>query len=155
MPSPVITGFGITQRRNALFADPQSIYVVDNVVSLARTAVQGSSSVYEGSVTLDSTDQTTSGLPAENDLVLSVTHTRNKRKRSVIRYDHSGLFTGVVSGTLVPASASVYLVVDRPIGQYTDTSIEYLAKGLLYALFHGTDPNNLTTAASKFVNGES
>lgn len=137
-----------------MFTDPLSMPFGPETVTLNRTAVSGSSSVYEGHATLDSTEQGTYNLPAENDLVLSVTHTRNKRKRSVIRLDHSGLFTGAVSGTLVPGSSSIYLVIDRPIGQYTDTAMNAIAQSFLYKIYHGTS-SDLTTEGFKFINGQS
>jgi hypothetical protein len=117
------------------FSDPQSV-TIGTAQSLPRT---GSS---DNAGTFRKDDQS---------VTLTVTHAYGKRGRSVARVDHKKIAADPLQpATNVPYSASVYLVLDKPITGYSPTELLQLVTGLTTWL---TASSN--AAAAKFIGGES
>jgi len=84
------------------YADPQSITIDAETVSLPRVSQAGQTAKYRS---------------ANGAFTLTVSHQEGKRKRSVVRLDSTQF--GVAdpyTGLSVDQSASMYLVIDRPKG---------------------------------------
>ena len=100
------------------FADPQKVKVDGtNEVELPRVDTGSFSSEY---------------LSSDGTITLKLSSSDGRRKRHVARIDLSK----VIASTLTPsqneeASASAYLVVDRPKTGYTNTELKKLVEGLV------------------------
>lgn len=115
-----------------MLTDPISSKLGQDVLSLPRISVTGQSAVYaDEGFALSSGQQTSTHLGASNDVALTISHQRNKRRRTVVRLNHATGMPSVVSGNPVPTSMSCYLVIDRPVGMYDDTSTETVLNVLL------------------------
>lgn len=102
-----------------MFSDPQSLAFTDNRIiaapgnlSLPAVSRADRTSKYELEVIQSGIIQTVD---------LTISHQINKRKRSVVRIDLTGVAANFTTGTgNIPSSASVYLVVDRPLNNQDD-----------------------------------
>lgn len=99
------------------FTDPQKVKVDGTTeVTLPRISTEGMSSVYSKD---------------DGSVVLKLASAFGRRKRHTARIDLSK----IIASTLNPsqneeASASVYLVVDRPLQGYTNPELRKAAEGL-------------------------
>ncbi len=120
-----------------MFSDPLSITVSGVAKTLPRVSVDGSSTVY-------STDD---GL-----FEVRVSHTKNKRKRSVIRINQKKVAADpLLTERNVETLQAAYIVLDAPVnGLYTNAEQKALMDALMDAMKAATGA--LTT---KFVAGES
>jgi len=114
-----------------MFADPTSIAIGATVsstggtaTSLARIRTDGYSSEYR---TSDGT----------NDF--AVKHQLGSRYRSEVRLNKNATYTDPSTGLVVPVSASVYLVVNRPTAGFSNSDIKGLINGI--TAFLGTTAN--------------
>lgn len=106
-----------------MFSDPQSITINSVPVSLPRVALNGRSGVYES---------------ADGALVLTISHSNNKRTRSVVRLDRKAIGADALNpSTNKQYTSSAYLVMDYPFTGVDDTTLSNDVKGLL-ALIQGT-----------------
>ncbi len=120
-----------------MFSDPQSVTINAVATSLPRTSVNGSSSVY--------TDAT-------GNVTMTVTHARDKRRRSVIRLNQKKVATDpLLTDRNAVADQAVYLVLNAPInGLFSNVEQKYLLDALTLYLTASSGAN-----ATKFVAGES
>lgn len=100
------------------FSDPQKVKVDGtNEVELPRVSTGDFSSTY---------------LSSDSAIKLGIATANGRRKRHLVRIDLSK----VIASTINPsqneeASASVYLVVDRPITGYTNEELRKAVEGLV------------------------
>lgn len=134
-----------------MFSDPQALAFTDSAfiasagnLSLPAVSRADRTSKYELELTQDTRVQT---------LDLTISHQFNKRRRSVVRIDLEGVATGNPNTTTIPASSSVYLVVDRPLNSADDlTNVQYQdAITALVTWLSGSSYANTI----KFLGGES
>lgn len=120
-----------------MFSDPQSLTINAVATSLPRVSVAGSAATY---------------MSGDGNLVLNTSHTRKKRKRSVVRVDQKKIATDpLIADRNVENSMSVYLVIDAPLnGAFSSTEQKYLVDSLTKFL---TDTSGANT--TKLVAGES
>jgi len=101
-------------------ADPQSITIGADTYPLPRTG----SGVDNGVFTSE-----------DGSVSLRISHSRGKRKRSVIRLQNELLVAdALLPSTNVPVSASFQLVMDRPVQGYTNAELKDALTGLLTML---------------------
>lgn len=114
-----------------MFADPTSLAIGAAVsstggtaTSMARIRTDGYASDYRSSDGLQN---------------FAIKHVLGNRYRSEIRVDKNSTYTDATTGLVVPVSASVYAVINRPTAGFTNADI----KGILNALaaFLGTTAN--------------
>lgn len=100
--------------------DPQKFKEVAAVeVTAPRVSSGDFKSIYE----------TSDGL---NKLTLSTTETGSNRKRHLVRIDVSKLTTNIYEeAKKQEVSASVYLVIDRPVAGYSVAEMKKLVEGLV------------------------
>lgn len=110
-----------TEKSNAMsFADPQSVTINAVAISMPRTSSGVNTGVFTAA----------DGLTRE-----TVSHSYGKRTRRTIRIDVSKISTDpLLPAQNVKFSSSVYLVVDAPIGGYTNTELKQVADGFLAML---------------------
>lgn len=119
-----------------MFSDPQSV-TISGANSLARTGISGNSG------TFSKDDGTVS---------LSIAHSKSKanRVRSTARVDFSKIVADpLVTGTNLRLSASVYIVLDKPLNGFTVAEQVQLITGLTTWLTASTNAN-----ATKLGGGE-
>lgn len=128
---------GLPVRSIALFTDPQSVTINAVATSLPKTSVNGSSSVYTS---------------ADGAVTMTVSHQRDKRKRSVVRLDQKKTAADpLLADRNVESSQSVYLVVNAPLnGVFSNAEQKYLIDALTGFLTASSG-----AATTKFVAGES
>lgn len=99
------------------FADPQSVTIDGNAITLPRT----------------SSGTNAGGFTSNDGLVsMSVSHGYGKRTRRVVRLNHSKIAADpLLAGVNVKASASTYLVIDQPITGYTVEELKDLVDALV------------------------
>lgn len=118
-----------------MFSDPQSVTVNAVAQSLPRTGAtlnQGRFAKSDGSY------------------VLSASHSTGRRTQHRIRLDGSKIVTDpLTSDRNIPVSASVYLVVDRPITGYTNDEVVQLVAALTSWLSAGTNANAIKLVGSE------
>jgi hypothetical protein len=117
------------------YADPQSVTIASNTVSLPRTS-----------------SGTNSGVFTSNDgtAKLSVSHTFAKRNRHQFRLDFSKIAADpLIAGNNVEYSMSAYLVVDEPPVGFTVAEGTDVVKGLVGLLSASS-----YAAVTKFLGGE-
>jgi hypothetical protein len=126
-----------TVRSNAMFADSQTLTINTVANVLAKTSINGSSSVY--------TDAT-------GNLTMTVSHSRDKRRRSVIRIDQKKVAADpLLAERNVETSQSAYIVLNAPVnGLFSNTEQKYLLDALNAYMAASAGANT-----TKFVNGES
>lgn len=119
--------------------DPQKFKeVAGTEVTAPRVSSGDFKSVYE----------TSDGL---NKLTLSTTQSNSNRRRHLVRIDVEKLTTNIYEEAKKQAvSASVYLVVDRPIAGYTVAEMKKLIEGLVGLISAST-----YSVAEKLLGGES
>lgn len=116
-----------------MFTEPQTVTVNATPSSMARTSFSP-----EG-VFSNATDGNK----------LRISHSVGKRVRHTVRLDNNKIATDpLLDGRSVPASLSVYLVIDHPNSGYTSAEVAYFAAGL-------TDWLDTAGNLSKVINGES
>lgn len=99
-----------------MFSDPLSVTVNSVATPLPKVAANGRSGVYES---------------ADGALSLTISHTNNKRTRSVVRIDRKK----VGADALNPATnkqyvSAAYLVLDHPFTGFTDDELRFDAVAL-------------------------
>jgi hypothetical protein len=101
------------------FADPQSVVVGANTISLPRT----SSGVNSGAFS-----------DGDRTVALSVSHAYGKRTRRTIRLDHAKIAPDQFTAVNMRHTMSAYIVVDTPVSGYTIAEakevVDYLVKYL-------------------------
>lgn len=119
--------------------DPQKFKeVAGTEVEAPRVSTGDFKSIYE----------TSDGL---NKLTISTQETGSNRKRHLVRIDVSKLTTNIYEETKKQeVTASVYLVVDRPIAGYTVEDMKKLVEGLVGLLSAST-----YSLTKKVLGGES
>lgn len=120
-----------------MFSDPISLTISGAAKNLPRVSVDGSRSVY-------STDT--------GDYVLTVSHVKSKRKRSVFRIDQKKIAADPFNAERnVEANQAAFLVLDAPLnGMFAVTEQKALIDAVADAL-----KANAGALATKFVAGES
>jgi hypothetical protein len=119
-----------------MYSDPQSV-TISGANSLARTGISNTTGIFskdDGTVTL------------------SVGHSKSKanRVRSTARVDFSKIIADpLVTGTNLRLSASVYIVLDKPLNGFTVAEQVQLITGLTTWLTASTNAN-----ATKLGGGE-
>lgn len=99
------------------YADPQSVNPGGGAVSLPRTGM----AVTEGTFTA-----------ADDTLTMKVAHTRGRRIRHLVRVDLSKVSTDpLVPDQNIRSSASVHIVIDRPVNGISAAEAKVLADGLV------------------------
>lgn len=135
-----------------MFSDPQALAFADNRIiasagnlNLPAISRADRTSKYELEPNVSSVVQT---------LDFTISHQVAKRKRSVARLDISGIAGNSMTGTgNIPTSASVYLVVDRPLNNMDDfDDLGY--QDLITALVTWLSSNSYANTV-KFLGGES
>jgi len=119
-----------------MFSDPQSV-TIGSALSLPRTGISGNA----GSFTKD-----------DGTAALSIAHSQSKRGRvrSTARVDFSKIVADpLVTGTNLRLSASVYIVLDKPVNGFTVAEQVQLITGLTTWLTASTN-----AAATKVAGGE-
>lgn len=112
-----------------MFTDPQSVKIGASTISLPRVSSGDLKSAYGNE---DSTV----------DLTISTQETGKSRLRHTVRLDKSKIAADpLITTQNVENSASVYLVIDRPVSGFTNTEAEEIAKGLLEYLSASTYAN--------------
>lgn len=102
------------------FVDPQSVTVGGTAIPLPRT----SSGVSSGGFT-----------SADGTVALTVSHSYGKRTRSSFRLTQSMISADpLIPSQSLPASMSVYMVVDRPVNGITVAQVKSLADALVASL---------------------
>ena len=119
--------------------DPQKFKeVAGTEVTAPRVSSGDFKSIYE----------TSDGL---NKLTLSTTETSANRKRHLVRIDVEKLTTNIYEeAKKVAVSASVYLVIDRPLAGYSVAEMKKLVEGLVGLLSAST-----YSVTEKVIGGES
>jgi hypothetical protein len=100
-----------------MYTDPQSV-TIGTAQSLARTGISGNA----GSFTKD-----------DGTVTLSIAHSKSKRNRvrSTARVDFSKIVADpLVTGTNLRLSASVYIVLDKPLNGFSVAEQVQLITGL-------------------------
>lgn len=111
------------------FSDPQSLTINAVATSLPRTSFAANSGAF------------TSG---DGNVKLSISHQNGKRKRHVIRVDHSKVAADpFVTGVNQKFSMSAYVVIDVPNTGYTATEAKQVADALAGYLT-ATSGSNIT-----------
>lgn len=106
-----------------MFTDPLAVTINSVPVSMPRVALNGRSGVYES---------------ADGALALTISHSSNKRYRSVVRLDRKAIGPDALNpATNRQYTSSAYLVVDYPFVGIDDTVLTNDVKGLT-ALVNGT-----------------
>ncbi|DAD49887.1 coat protein [ssRNA phage ESE015] len=91
-------------------ADPQSVTVAGNTVSLPRVGSGDGTGVFRSE---------------DGGTQFRVSHSRARRNRTLIRLDSSKLSADpLMPTTNVPVSMSIQLVVDRPIQGFTQAELK-------------------------------
>lgn len=102
------------------FADPQSITIAGVASSLPRTSTSGSKSVYT---------------KADQNLSLVISHQESgSRINSLARYDQRIVAADVLTAENQFQTATVKVIVERPIVGFTNTQIKDLVAGAFAAL---------------------
>jgi hypothetical protein len=110
-----------------MFADPQSVTISGNTVSLPRTGA----GVGIGSFTA-----------GDGSLVMDVRHLGGKRFRRTVGIVSKKFASNPLEPTSnLPVNASVRLIVDVPVQGYTTAETEALVVGFLANLTAGTNAN--------------
>lgn len=111
------------------FADPQSVTVNAQPVSLPRISTGESQSVYKS---------------AEDDFQMRISHQKTKtRYRRMVRLDQKVIAVDPLTAENVYQTAGVYLVVDEPEFGFTDAELEYLMDALAAWVAAGTNTAKL------------
>lgn len=97
------------------FSDPQSVTIAAATTSLPRTVVQPTSSTYTS---------------ADGTIVLTVSQSAGRTLRSLARVDISKISTDPLTDVKLKATASAYIVIQRPLVGFTPTELKDLAVGL-------------------------
>jgi hypothetical protein len=119
-----------------MFTDPQSV-TIGSALSLPRVGISGNSGSF---------------LKDDGTAGLSVAHSTSKsnRRRSTVRVDFSKIAADpLLTGTNLRLSASVYIVLDRPINGFTVAEQVQIITGLTTWLTASTNAN-----ATKFAGSE-
>jgi hypothetical protein len=119
-----------------MFTDPQSV-TIGSAQSLARTGISGNTGTFQKD------DQT---------VALGIAHSKSKanRLRSTARVDYSKIVADpLVTGTNLRLSASVYIVIDRPINGFTIAEQVQLITGLTTWLTASTNANATKLSGSE------
>lgn len=118
------------------FADPQSVTVNGNTVSLPRVGFGDGTGRFSNE---------------DAGVTMKITHTKGKRNRSVVRIDTTAVVTDELLDTVNrPVSMSVQLVVDSPAYGFASTAKEDTLLALAAWLTASTNANTI-----KFIGGES
>lgn len=100
-----------------MFTDPQSVTISGAAKSLPRIAVGNRSAVYESQ---------------DGALTLTVSHTNNKRTRSVVRFDRKLVGPDALNpATNKQYNSAVYMVVDTPFTGIDDATVKADITGFL------------------------
>lgn len=106
-----------------MFADPTSITLGatntpsgGTATSLARVRTDGYASDYRAADGLTSA---------------AIKHQLGSRYRSEVRIDKNSTYTDPTTGLVVPVSASVYAVINRPPAGFTNADIKSIVSGLV------------------------
>ena len=116
-------------------ADPQSVTVGSNTISLARTG----SGLDQG--TFSSNDGT---------VKMTVSHQYGKRNRRLVRFDHSKIAADPLTSANTRYSMSVQVVVDVPVTGYSVAEAKQVWDGFAAALSASTG-----ALETKILGGES
>lgn len=117
-------------------ADPQSLTIGGSTLSHPRTGSGDGTGVF----TVE-----------DGSSVLRVATTRGKRVRTLVRLENSKLSADpLLPSANVPVSASVQLVIDRPIQGFTNAQVKDIVLGLTTWLTASTAANTV-----KIIGGES
>lgn len=117
-------------------ADPQSVTIAGNPVSLARV---GSG---EGTGTFRTEDGSTQ---------FRISHSRAKRNRTQVRLDWNKIVSDpLLPSTNVPVSTSISFVIDRPIQGFTQTELKEVVVAFASYLTASSAANTI-----KILGGES
>lgn len=104
--------------------EPQTITINTVAHTLPRVSVGANGSVYQKD---------------DGTVKLTVNHAYGRRNRSTIRVDHSKVSTDPLQPSInKPFSLSVQLILDRPVGGYTNVEIKQIADGLIGLLTAST-----------------
>jgi uncharacterized protein YqiB (DUF1249 family) len=126
----------LIRKSNALsLSDPQSLTIATVANSLPRVETNGSSSVYQTS---------------DGTVKLSVSTSAGKRKRTLVRVDHTKIAADPLTAVNQQVSMSLQLVADRPLTGYTVAQQQDIVKALVDYLSASTYANT-----TKILGGES
>jgi len=118
------------------FADPQSVTIDSDVVSLPRISTGENRSVYRNE---------------DASIEMSVSHTYGKRNRRALRFTLNKVaIDPLIPSTNVPYSMSVTLVVDAPIVGFSVDEQEVYVAAIAGYLAASSGAN-----ATKFLGGQS
>jgi hypothetical protein len=94
------------------FADPQSLTIAAVANSMPRTSTDGSKSIY---------------MKSDENLVMTVSHNKTpSRINSLVRYDQRIVAADVLSAENKFQTATVKVIVERPLVGFTNTQIKDL-----------------------------
>lgn len=117
------------------FADPQSVVVGANTISLPRTSSGTNAGAFSD---------------VDRSLALSVSHSYGKRIRRTIRLDHAKIAPDQFSAVNLRHTMSAYVVVDTPPSGYTAAEAKEVIDALVKYLSASTG-----ASVAKLLGGES